>query len=65
MDVAPEPLAVWHKELEGLFFEIALILRRRAPEHIPGFFVEKSSDIAMSGFFLSCGLEVVCLEEVF
>ena len=49
----------------GSFLEIALILRRRAPEHIPGFFVKKSSDIAMSGFFLSCGLEVVCLEEVF
>ena len=45
--------------------EIALILRRRAPEHIPGFFVKKSSNIAMAGFFLSCGLEVVCLEEVF
>ena len=28
-------------------------------------FVEKSSDIAMSRFFLSCGLEVVCPEEVF
>ena len=49
----------------GSSLEIALILRRRAPEHIPGFFVKKSSDIAMSEFFLSCGLEVVCLEEVF
>ena len=49
----------------GSSLEIALILRRRAPEHIPGFFVKKSSDIAMSGFFLSCGLEVACLEEVF
>ena len=28
-------------------------------------FVEKSSDIAIFGFFLSCGLEVVCPEEVF
>ena len=28
-------------------------------------FVEKSSDIAMSRFFLSCGLEVICPEEVF
>ena len=27
--------------------------------HIPGFFVKKSSDIAMSEFFLSCGLEEV------
>ena len=49
----------------GSSLKIALILRRRAPEHIPGFFVKKSSDIAMSGFFLSCGLEVVCREEVF
>ena len=59
MGVAPEPLAVWHQELEDLLLEIVLILCRRTPEHIPGFFVKKSSDIAMSGFFLSCGLEVV------
>ena len=49
----------------GSYLEITLNLRRRAPEHIPRFFVKKSSDIAMSGFFLSCGLEVVYLEEVF
>ena len=49
----------------GSSLEIALILRRRAPERIPGFFVKKSSDIARSGFFLLLGLEVVCLEEVF
>ena len=36
----------------GSLLEIALILHRKAPEHIPG-------------FFLSCGLEVVCFEEVF
>ena len=64
MGVAPEPLAVWHKELEGLLLK-SLILRRRAPEHISGFFVKKSSDIALFGFFLSSGLEVVYLEEVF
>ena len=46
----------------GSSLEIALILRRRAPEHIPGFFIKKSSDIASSGFFLSRDLEVVCLE---
>ena len=65
LDVAPEPLAVWHKELWGSFLEIPLTLRRKVSEHIPVFFVEKSLDLAMSGFFLSCGLEVVYLEEVF
>ena len=49
----------------GSCLEIALILRRRAPEHILGFFIKKNSDIARSGFFLSWGLEVVYLEEVF
>ena len=49
----------------GSCLEIALILRRRAPEHIPGFFIKKNSDIARSELFLSRGLEVVCLEEVF
>ena len=45
LSVAPKPLAFWHKELEGLLL--------RVPEHIPGFFIKKSSDIARSGFFLS------------
>ena len=49
----------------GSCLEIALILRRRAPEHILGFFIKKNSDIARSGFFLSWGLEVVYLEKVF
>ena len=49
----------------GSCLEIALILHRRAPEHIPGFFIKKNSDIARSGLFLSWGLEVVCFEEVF
>ena len=49
----------------GSSLEIALILRWRAPEHVPGFFVKRSLGIAMSGFFLSCGLEVARLEEVF
>ena len=48
----------------GSCLEIALILRRRASEHIPGLFIQKNSDIARSGFYLR-GLEVVCLEEVF
>ena len=49
----------------GSYLEFVLILRRRAPEHIPGLFIKKNSDIARSGFFLSWVLEVVCLEEVF
>ena len=49
----------------GSCLEIALILHRRPPEHKPGFFIKKNSDIDRSGFFLSWGLEVVCLEEVF
>ena len=48
LDVAPEPLAIWNKKLE-----VALIFRRRALEHIPGFFIKKNSDIARFGFFLS------------
>ena len=51
------------QEAWGSFLEISLILRWKAPEHIPGFFVEKSSDLAMFGFFLSCGPEAICLEE--
>ena len=35
----------------GSCLEIALILRRKAPEHIPGFFIKKNSDIDRSGFF--------------
>ena len=49
----------------GSCLEIALILRRRAPEHIPGFFFKKNSDKAWFELFSSRGLEVVCLEEVF
>ena len=59
----------------GSFLEIFLILHWKAPRlpcwkelwfsYVRVLFVGKSSDIAMSGFFLSCGLEVVCLEEVF
>ena len=49
----------------GSYLEIALILRRKAPEHIPGFFIKNNLDMARSGFFLSWGLEVVYLEEVF
>ena len=45
LGVAPEPLTFWYKELEGLLL--------RVPEHIPGFFIKKSSDIARSRFFFS------------
>ena len=59
----------------GSFLKILLILRWKAPRLpcwkelwfscVRVLFVEKSSDIAISRFFLSCGLEVVCPEEVF
>ena len=59
----------------GSFLEIFLILHWKVPQFpywkelwfscVRVLFVGKSSDIAMFGFFLSCGLEVVCLEEVF
>ena len=48
LGVAPEPLAIWNKELEGLVLKLFW------------FFVERLPSI-----FLSWGLEVVCLEEVF
>ena len=60
LDVAPEPLAVWHKELEGLFLKSSWFFVGR----FPGFLVEKSSD-AVFGFFLSRGPDAVCLEETF
>ena len=44
LSVAPEPLAVWNKELEGLGFELFEELRIvlvAAPEHISGFFYSK------------------------
>ena len=61
LGVAPEPLAIWHKELEGLFLKSSWFF----VERLPDFLVEKGSDFAVFGFFLSCGPEAVCLEEAF
>ena len=44
LSVAPEPLAIWNKELEGLESELFKGLKTSpvaAPEHIPGFFYSK------------------------
>ena len=53
LSVAPEPLAYLEQGAGGSCLEIALILRRRAPELILGFFIKKNSDIDRSGLFLS------------
>ena len=44
LSVAPEPLAIWNKKLEGLESELFKELKTSpvaAPEHIPGFFIKK------------------------
>ena len=65
LGVAPEPLAVWHKEFEDLFLKSPWFFVEGLPSIYPGSLSKKSSDIAISGFFLSCGLEVVCLDFSF
>ena len=48
LSVAPEPLAIWNKELEGLESEFFKELKTSpvvAPEHIPGFFYSKRTRI--------------------
>ena len=64
-ECSPRASCYLEQGARGSCLEIALILRRRAPEHILGLFIKKNSDIARSGFFLLWGLEVICLEEVF
>ena len=61
MDVAPEPLAVWHKELEGLFCNFPDSLSKGSLTSL----LKRGSDVAVFGFFLSCGPDAVCLEETF
>ena len=56
LSVAPESLAVWNKELEGLEFDLFEELKSSpvvASEHLSGFFIKKNLGIAQSGFFLS------------
>ena len=71
LSVAPEPLVIWNKELEGLESELFKELKTSpvaAPEHIPGFFYSKrtriNSIVVFSGSLLfvkcSCMLVVEC-----
>ena len=48
LSVAPEPLAIWNKELEGLGSELFKELKTfpvSAPDHISGFFYSKRTRI--------------------
>ena len=57
LSVAPEPLAIWNKELEGLESELFKELKTSpvvAPEHIPGFFL--FSFVFKFPFLLTCFL---------
>ena len=54
LSVAPEPLAIWNKELEGLESELFKGLKTSpvaAPEHIPGFFYLKRTRVQGLGMF--------------
>ena len=50
LSVAPEPLAIWNKELEGLESELFKELKTSpvaASEHICGFFIQKELDLGI------------------
>ena len=54
LSVAPEPLTIWNKELEGLESELFKELKTSpvaAPEHISGFFYSKRTRIQDLGIF--------------
>ena len=54
LSVAPEPLAIWNKELEGLESELFKELKTSpvaAPEHISGLFYSKRNRIQGLGIF--------------
>ena len=54
LSVAPEPLAIWNKELEALESELFKGLKAfliAVPEHIPGFFYSKRTQIQNLGIF--------------
>ena len=54
LSVAPEPLAIWNKELEGLESELFKELKSWsvvAPEHISRFFYSKRTRIKGLGIF--------------
>ena len=59
LGVAPEPLAIWYKEQEGLVLKSLWSFIEMFSSVCLGFFIKKNSDIARSGFFLSWVLEVV------
>ena len=54
LSVAPEPLAIWNKELEGLESELFKELKTSpvvAPEHTSGFFYSERTRIQGLGIF--------------
>ena len=56
LSVAPEPLTIWNKKLEGLESELFKELKTSpvaAPEHIPGFFYSKRTRMQDLGMFPS------------
>ena len=65
LSVAPEPLAISNKELEGLLLKSLCFFIKGFLSIYPGSLSKKSSGIARSGFFLSWYLEVIYLKEVF
>ena len=63
LSVAPEPLAIWNKKLEGLdsgLFEELKTFLVAATEHIPGLFYSKRTQIKGLGIFSGSLLFVRC-----
>ena len=63
LSVAPELLAIWNKELEGLeseLFEELRIVPVAAPEHISRFFYSKITRMESLGIFSGSLLSVRC-----
>ena len=69
LSVAPEPLAVWNKELEGLESDLFKELKSSpvaASEHLSGFFDSKRTRMHCLGVFSGSLLlsDVVCMVVV-
>ena len=63
LSVAPEPLAIWNKKLEGLEFELFEELRTSpvvAPEHISRLFCSGRTWLQCLGIFSGSLLVVRC-----
>ena len=63
LSIAPEPLTIWNKKLEGLdsgLFEELKTFPVAAPEHISGFFYSKRTRIQGLGIFSGSLLFVRC-----